>query len=187
MEQHNNKLKLVSSLSYTKVIGEIQSKGININLPDYIKGGKPEYKNLLSIERQYRIPELSKTSYKDVRNILAVVITSFVNSFNVKNNMNEKQVFDLAENIIETSNEDNLSIEDVIVFLKGAKMGRYGKVYDRLDEQVIFEMFERYRQERHEHILTLRNESHANNTAKQDYKHTGLNVLDEFIKKFKVD
>lgn len=59
--------------------------------------------------------------------------------------MNDDQVVDLAEAIIDSSHEDRLAIEDVLLFLRDMLTGKCGKIYDRMDMPTFFEMFEVYR------------------------------------------
>ncbi len=62
--------------------------------------------------------------------------------------MNTEQIYDLSLALIETAEEDNLAIEDIMLFLDGLPKFKYGKVYDRMDMPTFFEMLEVYREQR---------------------------------------
>lgn len=66
--------------------------------------------------------------------------------FNVGKAMTDEQTYMTAELIVDTFY--NLNIADVNLIFKNAKLGKYGKIYDRLDGNIILEMFQRYFDER---------------------------------------
>lgn len=74
--------------------------------------------------------------------------------------MNEFQILNLAEEIIDTSSEDNLSLEDLMLFLQNLVRGKYKLSYESFDIPKFMELFEIYRQERHSMILRLRENEH---------------------------
>jgi hypothetical protein len=134
----------------------------------YSESNSPKFEALLKIPVSDRLPELTKKlGIKDMGKILMAEITKFQNCYNVVRPMNPDQIAQCAYSLIQTAEEDYLSLEDVILFLEGAKQGKYGKVYDRLDQQIIFEMMEQYRDERHRTFMRFKEEQHAQNkTAK---------------------
>lgn len=66
--------------------------------------------------------------------------------FNVGRAMNDVQTFETAQLIVETF--PYLNIADVNLVFKRAKIGHYGKIYDRLDGNVIIDWFNQYFNER---------------------------------------
>lgn len=72
--------------------------------------------------------------------------------------MNEEQMVKCAHALMRSAEEDSLGFEDLAIFLDGASMGKYGKIYTRLDQEVVFQFLEQYREQRHEEILKLREE-----------------------------
>jgi len=60
-----------------------------------------------------------------------------------------------------TASEDQLSVEDLAVFFQGAITGKYGRILDRMDQQILFELLENYRQERHISYSNYQEERHA--------------------------
>lgn len=72
--------------------------------------------------------------------------------------MTAEQIVSCAFEMIDSSYEDYLSIEDFSLFLQGAKSAKYGRILDRLDQQTVFELFENYRQQRHESFMRQKEE-----------------------------
>lgn len=66
--------------------------------------------------------------------------------FNVGKSMTDEQTYMTAELIVDTFY--NLNIADINLIFKNAKLGKYGKIYDRLDGNIILEWFQIYFDER---------------------------------------
>jgi hypothetical protein len=132
------------------------------SLEKYIEKGVVNFVNVLSIPITDRLPGLVK-AYGDekIHALMVVMLTDFANNFNVIRPMSPVQIINCAFQMIITANEDQLGIEDFTIFFEGAKQGKYGKVYDRLDQQIIFEMMEHYRDERHKEFIHFKEEQHA--------------------------
>lgn len=73
-----------------------------------------------------------------------------------------------AAAIIDSAHEDQLAIEDLLLFFDGAMKNQYGRVLDHLDQHVVFEMFEKYRHERHMAYMNIRDEQEAQYKAGGD-------------------
>jgi hypothetical protein len=84
---------------------------------------------------------------------------------NLRRGMNEMQILALSELIIETSHEDNLSLEDVLLFLKNMIQGKYETSYESMDIPKFMKIFEVYRQERYEAIQEYRYNRHLEHRA----------------------
>jgi hypothetical protein len=74
--------------------------------------------------------------------------------------MTESQIVSCSFELMNTASEDQLSIEDLTVFFNGAVAGKYGRILDRMDQQILFELLENYRQERHISYSRLQEERH---------------------------
>lgn len=136
---------------------------IEKNLSQFKENGIVKFEPLLGIPVKDRLPGLvDQYGAKKIHQLLVVLLTQFCNTFNVIRPMTAEQIVACASEILNTSTEDYLSIEDLTIFFQGAKNGKYGKIYDRLDQQIIFEMLEVYRQQRHEQYLNIKEEQHAN-------------------------
>jgi len=126
-------------------------QAINWHLQLFKQHGAIRHDLTLQIPSAERIPALTRTDagYDEINTILAIYLTQTFNNLNLRKGFNEDQVLDLAEMIIEEAKEDNLSLEDVMLFLQQLVTGKAGKIFDRLDIPTFFELFEGYRQDRH--------------------------------------
>lgn len=136
---------------------------ISKNIQQFKQGAVIKYENLLTIPVKDRLPGLvEQYGSQKIHGLLVVMLTEFCNFYNVIRPMTSAQIVSCAFELIGTSSEDFLSIEDLTIFFDGAKKGNYGKIYDRLDQQLIFEMLEVYRQERHLNYYKIKDEKECN-------------------------
>jgi hypothetical protein len=135
---------------------------VQLHLSQFKNFGIVEFDKVLSIPATDRIPALVKEpdGYLRVATALTASIKSAMENINLKFPMTEDQIVELSGLIIDQSAEDNLSLEDVLLFLHELITGKAGKIFDRMDIARFFEMFENYRQERHLSLLRIREESH---------------------------
>lgn len=125
--------------------------------------GTTNYFQLLMVPVGERIPAMAKADRQYVHKILSAQIEFTMKYFNLKNGMSLEQIFLLSDEIINESESDNLSVQDVYLFLAKLAAGKMGTVYDRLDVATMMELLEKHRQERHEELLRAREEQHAQN------------------------
>lgn len=124
--------------------------------------GQVDHLKTLSIPDSERIPVLAKENRRFVLTSLVAAIGSAFANLNLRIGMNDDQIIELADAIIDTSHEDFLSIEDVLLFLRDLVTGKTGKIYDRMDMPTFFNLFEDYRQERYLTLKRIRYEQDAN-------------------------
>lgn len=109
-----------------------------------------------------RLPGLVETYGIDkVSAILAKAIQKTLANFNLRVGMNADQVMELSLQLIDSSNEDQLAFEDIMLFLDGMVKFKYGKVYDRMDMPTFFEMLEVYRDQRHQEFMRHKEEKES--------------------------
>lgn len=125
-------------------------------LPD----GSANYPVLFQVPTHERIPALAQIDYQRINMLVIGALTMAFEAMNLKRGMNEMQVLMASEMIIESSSEDNLSLEDVILFLQNMIKGKYDMSYESLDVPKFMKLFEIYRQERHSAILEYRENRH---------------------------
>lgn len=77
---------------------------------------------------------------------LTIMVSDVIDYFNVSKTMGERQVVDTVKMIAEDFYF--LNIEDFKLCFNNAKKGRYGRVYDRIDGNVIFDWMNQYMSER---------------------------------------
>jgi len=137
--------------------------------------GTIRHDKTLAIPSKDRIPALTQSAagYKFVLMTLTVRLAQTFENMNLKRGMNEDQIINLAEAIIEESKEDNLSMEDVLLFLQQMITGKIaGRIYDRMDIPLFFELFEYYRQERYLALRYIQYEAEVNYKALGDQTRT---------------
>ena len=84
--------------------------------------------------------------------------------------MKHEQIVTTAELIL--NDYWALKPEDLKLCFDNAKKGKYGKIYDRIDGQIIFEWLELYLEERAQAIETLRR-----NESQQHKKDSGIPII----------
>jgi len=153
------------------------NKTVQALIRDYkLQNGAANYPALFNIPSTYRIPELAKADFERVNMLIIGALTVCFEGMNLKRGMNEIQILSLSEHIIESAHEDNLSIEDLVLFLQNMIVGKYELSYESMDIPKFMRIFEIYREERHQSINDYRYNLHlhhaglgdGNKTAKSD-------------------
>lgn len=164
-----------SKLLFLSVLTSNSPAAIKNHLALYKDRGMVSFRKVLEIPLGERIPELAANPQirLDILTALTASLKSAFSNINLRAAMNEEQIVELADMIIDQSHEDNLGLEDVLLFLSDLLTGKAGKIYDRLDIPVFFELFETYRQRRHEEMKGFRDEI--------DAQHRALPVNDRFV------
>lgn len=80
--------------------------------------------------------------------ILTIIISDLVKFYNVGKTMNDSQVAQTINLILEDENLRSFKPDDFKLCFKRMKTGFYGKSYDRIDGQIIFEALYQYLHER---------------------------------------
>lgn len=158
----------------------------------YKERGEPNHLAVMkTIPKDERLPQIAKIYGNDkIATVLGKQITKTLMNFNLRVGMNTEQIYDLSLALIETAEEDNLAIEDIMLFLDGLPKFKYGKVYDRMDMPTFFEMLEVYREQRHQAYVNAKEESHAQFKAMGDSnrmstdidKEANRNAMNEYLK-----
>jgi len=106
------------------------------------------------------ISELQKEITHDgLRAAIIIVLTEWLLSFNVANNMKGSQVGECVDLLI--LEFPNYKLEDFKVCLTYSKTSRYGKVYNRIDTPVVFDMFREYDKERKDILANAQVKQHG--------------------------
>lgn len=112
--------------------------------------------------------------------ILVIILNDVVKFFNIGKTMGQDQMVQTIGLIIEDFYYFN--IEDFKLCFNNAKRGRYGKVYDRIDGNVIYEWLQKYWEER---ILAVYPEGSCRSyIADRNERFTGKS--DEEFEKFRI-
>jgi len=127
-----------------------------------LPNGAVNFPALLSVPGNDRIPSLvTKIGYEKLHKTLGVAITLAMESMNLSKPLTANQIFDLVDAIIDTSKEDYLAIEDVVLFLQKIVRGEGGALFAAMDIPKFMQKFEDYRQKRHSELLRIREEQVA--------------------------
>ena len=66
-----------------------------------------------------------------------------------------------ACDLILTAQEDQLSLEDIILFFERAKAGKYGPIKSLISHYQVMTLLDKYRAERHEAFMKIKGEKDA--------------------------
>lgn len=136
-------------------------------------GNAMPMKVMESIPVGSRLPALAQSYGIDkIAAVVAKAITKTLSNFNLRVGMNAEQILELAYQLIDSSNEDQLAFEDVMLFLDGMVKSKYGKVYDRMDMPTFFEMLDVYRDQRHAEYMRFKDEQNVQYKASGDTNRT---------------
>ncbi|HYH14229.1 MAG TPA: hypothetical protein VD794_03355 [Flavisolibacter sp.] len=148
--KRSNRL-FTSTVEYTMIA--------NLVSQQYQKDNAVRYDALLAIPFEDRIPGLiQKYGNKTMHKLLVMTLREFIASlgFPRYKQPSDTQVSVLACEIMLSSYEDYLGLEDVILFLQRAKAGHYGAIKTLINTTAIMQLLERYRQARHQAYLKLK-------------------------------
>lgn len=135
---------------------------VNLILREYkLQNGAPNFIKLFDIPNSSRIRDLAKINFEDTSDLIVAGITLAMENMNLKRGLTPSQVNDLAEEIIDTSNDDNLAIEDLILFLQALTRGKYGELYESMDIIKFMGLFEKYRDDRWQEWVGFKEAEHA--------------------------
>ena len=131
----------------------------NLVLQNYQKDGNVKFDALLSIPLSERIPALIESyGKKTVHRLLVMILKEFNNKLVLPKakKLTETKISIAACELMLTAYEDQLALEDVILFLQRAKGGLYGPIKNLVLPSVLFDKFEMYRQARHDVFLKIK-------------------------------
>lgn len=133
----------------------------NLVVQQYGPNGEVKWNALLSIPLTERIPGLihsygKKTAHK----LLVMILKEFTNALPLTKikKMTDTRIAIAACEVMLTAFEDQLSLEDVILFLQKAKTGHYGVIKNMSHPAQLLTLLEPYRQARHEAYQKLKEE-----------------------------
>lgn len=143
-------------------ITRIDKNKINIELRKFktLNGGI-DYSLIFAIPKENRITAMAQRNFPETSGIISVAISLAQDGMNLIRPMTSSQIFDLAEAIIDDAAHDNISLEDLMLFLQKLIRGEYTDVYEGLDVPKVMKRFGEYRDTRWEEGIRLRDEKDA--------------------------
>lgn len=159
MEQKHNQHTSVSKTENQLLTRESVSLGIILHSKNPISlkktaailapGGNPNFGMLLSKETTQLSQWKKHYGVDKITEIIFFLIEDLNNYFNVSRPMNTTQMANLAIEFMEELWWARM--EEIVAFFEAIKKQRYGKIYERLDPAYIWEMWDKYNEERTEH------------------------------------
>lgn len=134
--------------------------------------GIVRFDKVLAIPVSERIPQLAKKDFKRIVGIITAALTLAFEGMNLKRGMNPIQTLDLAEAVIDTAAEDNLAMEDLMLFLQKLVRGEYGNMYESMDIPKFMSAFESYRETRWQELNNIRYNAAAQHKGMGDKERT---------------
>ena len=122
------------------------------------------YEQLLSIPLTDRIPALvAEYGIKRMHRLVRTILQEFCYGIDLPKSkkLTETRISVVACDLILAGGEDQLSLEDLIVFFEQARTGKWGKFKGMLTHYSIMEKLEMFREERHQAYLRITNEKES--------------------------
>lgn len=136
----------------------------NLALQQYSTADGANFESLLSIPLSERIPGLiGEYGLKRMHRLVKTILNEFCYSIALPKSkkLTETKTSVVACDLILVAEEDQLSMEDLIVFFELAKNGKYGKFKGLLTHYAIMEKLEQYRQERYATYVRIKEQKEA--------------------------
>jgi len=136
----------------------------SLALQQYSTADGAKFEALLSIPLSERIPALiNEYGLKRMHRLIKTVLNEFCYSIALPKSkkLTETKTAVVACDLILVADEDQLSMEDLIVFFELAKQGKYGKFKGLLTHYVVMEKLEQFRQERYTTYVRIKQQKEA--------------------------
>jgi hypothetical protein len=136
----------------------------NLAKNQYTNGDEILFERLLSIPLTERIPGLiNDYGLQRAHRLVKMMLQEFCYSIPLPKSakLSDTKIAACACDLILASYEDQLSLEDIVVFLERAKEGKYGKFKGMVTHFGVMNKLEQYRNSRSEAYRTLKNEQEA--------------------------
>jgi hypothetical protein len=136
----------------------------SLALQQYSTANGANFEALLSIPLSERIPALiSEYGLKRMHRLIKLILNEFCHSIALPKSkkLTETKIAAVACDLILVADEDQLSMEDLIVFFELAKNSKYGKFKSLLTHFSIMEKLEQFRQERYETYVRIKEQKEA--------------------------
>lgn len=124
-------------------------------LPD----GAINFPAVLGVPISERLPALYKTDFLYTTGLVVAALTLAFERMSFKKKMTGVIINNIAEEILFSADEDNLSMEDLLLFLQNMVRGKYGNI-EELSISRFMNLFDKYRDLRHSELLLFRENQH---------------------------
>jgi len=133
----------------------------SLTFQQYAKDDQANFEALLSIPLTERIPGLTNEyGLKRMHRLVKTILNEFCIAIALPKSkkLTETKTSVVACDLILAAEEDQLSMEDLIVFFELAKNGKYGKFRSLLTHYSIMKKLEQYRQQRYEAYIKIKDQ-----------------------------
>jgi len=155
-EARKSKKRFIRSLEYELIA--------NLAVQQYATADGPNYEALLSIPLSERIPALiNEYGLKKMHRLIKTILNEFCYTVALPKSkkLTETKTSVTACDLLLVADEDQLSMEDLIVFFELTKNGKYGKFKTVLTHYSIMEKLEQFRQQRYETYIRIKEQKEA--------------------------
>ena len=136
------------------------SRQMSLILKQYrTPSGAVDFPNVLSVPTAERLPSLVSRDFMYATGLVVAALALALEKLTLKKKIDGVLVNNIADEIINTCEEDNLSLEDLMLFLQGLVRGQYGDISE-LSLTKFMRLFDAYRDERHEALMLYRENEH---------------------------
>jgi hypothetical protein len=155
-EAKKSRKRFTRSLEYELIAG--------LAVKQYSTADEVNFEALLSIPLTERIPALTREyGLKRMHRLVKMMLIEFCYSVALPKSktLTETKTSVVACDLILVADEDQFSMEDLVVFFELSKNGKYGKFKNLLTHYSIMEKLEQYRQERYESYIRIKEKKEA--------------------------
>src|SRR5699024_724537 len=142
-------------------------------------GGSPVFSKLLSPETKQLSAWIREYGEDKVTEMVFFLIEDLNNYFNVQRGMTASQIAELAIEI--TLTLWWVRMEEIIAFFEAMKKQRYGKIYERLDQSIIWEHWKVYSEHRDDYSFENNNKYKQVEEKPKEGTGTALNGITGLI------
>lgn len=145
-----------------------ETRQITAILKQYKVGTEINYPVLFNIPTSERLPALISKDFLQATALVVCAVTLAFEKLNFKKKVAEVAVLinNIADEVIDTASDDNLSMEDLMIFLQGVVRGKYIQAVE-LSVPKFMNAFTQYREERWQAAIDLRDKK------EQEFKELG--------------
>jgi hypothetical protein len=143
-------------------VQRVDKFGIQLELKKFkTERGDINYPVLFSIPKDERIAAMAEKDLEGTMKTITVAITLALETMNLSRPMQSFQILDLAEAVVDSAGEeDKPSLPDFMLFLQKLTRGEYPGLYEGIDIPKFMERWNKYRDERWEAGIELRDKQH---------------------------
>jgi hypothetical protein len=136
----------------------------NLALQQYTAEGRPRFDRLLAIPQESRLPgQLAHYGLKRLHRLVKLLLQEFCYGIALPKSkkLSDTQLSVCACDLLLAATEDQLALEDLIVFLELARNGAFGRFRGMVTHWGIMQKLEQYRTLRHQAWVPLREQQVA--------------------------